>query len=71
MSGDFFDTNIFIYLFDETDARKRNIADNLINTALETRTAQISFQVVQETLNILTRKIAVPMSAENAQRFLR
>lgn len=70
MSGDFIDTNIFIYLFDETDESKRNIADRIIKTALDTGSAQISYQVVQETLNIVTRKLPAPMTADNAQRFL-
>jgi len=70
MNGEFIDTNIFIYLFDETDDRKRAIANQLIQQALETRSACISYQVIQETLNVLTRKLPSPMSAENAQRFL-
>ena len=70
MSGEFIDTNIFIYLFDETDERKRNIAEQLIQSALKTRSAYISHQVVQETLNVVTRKLPFPMSTENAQRFL-
>lgn len=70
MSADFIDTNIFVYLFDETDARKRGIAGQLIRNALETRGAQISHQVIQETLNVLTRKLPSPMSAADARRFL-
>lgn len=70
MSGEFIDTNIFIYLFDETDDRKRMIANQLIQQALETSSACISHQVLQETLNVVTRKLPSPMSAENAQRFL-
>lgn len=70
MSGDFIDTNIFIYLFDETDDRKRAIAEQLIQQALETRNACISYQVIQETLNVVTRKLPSPMSTENARRFL-
>jgi predicted nucleic acid-binding protein len=70
MNSEFIDTNVFIYLFDETNDRKRNIADRIVKTALETRTACISHQVVQETLNVVTRKLPSPMTAENAQRFL-
>ena len=70
MSGEFIDTNVFISLFDETDERKRNIAEQLIRSALETHNTSISHQVVQETLNVVTRKLPLPMSAENAQRFL-
>ena len=70
MNGDFIDTNILVYLFDETDDRKRAIAESLILKALESRSACISHQVVQETLNVVTRKLTSPMNTENAQRFL-
>lgn len=70
MSGEFIDTNVFVYLFDETDVHKRNTAERLVRMALETRNACISYQVVQETLNVVTRKLPSPMSTENAQRFL-
>jgi predicted nucleic acid-binding protein len=70
MSGEFIDTNVFVYLFDETDDRERNIADRLVRTSLKTGRASISYQVVQETLNVLTRKLTSPMPAEGAKRFL-
>lgn len=70
MSGDFIDSNVFVYLFDETDDRKRTVADEIVESALQTRSAAISFQVVQETLNVLTRKLPEPMTAEDAGRFL-
>ena len=53
----------------ETDVRKRK-AERLARAALETRRARISHQVVQETLNVVTRKLPLPMTAENAQHFL-
>jgi predicted nucleic acid-binding protein len=70
MSVDFFDSNVFVYLFDETDDHKRHVAERLIVQALEASNACISFQVVQETLNILTRKLKPAVSEPNAQRFL-
>jgi predicted nucleic acid-binding protein len=42
----------------------------LIQQVLETRNACISYQVIQETLNVVTRKLPFPMSTENARRFL-
>lgn len=42
----------------------------MIQQALETRNACISYQVIQETLNVVTRKLPSPMSTENARRFL-
>jgi predicted nucleic acid-binding protein len=70
MSGDFIDSNVFVYLFDETDERKRGIADGIVESALQAHSASISFQVVQETLNVVTRKLPTPMTAEDAGRFL-
>ncbi|MDE2925999.1 MAG: PIN domain-containing protein [Acidobacteriota bacterium] len=57
---DFLDSNVFVYLFDETDPRKRQLAERLVKRALEHQTGCISFQVVQETLNVMTRKLKVP-----------
>jgi len=70
MSGDFIDSNVFLYLFDETDERKREIADGIVESALQAHSASISFQVVQEVLNVVTRNLAAPMTAEDAGRFL-
>lgn len=70
MSADFIDSNVFVYLVDEVDGRKHQIAQRLINRALETRHVSISFQVVQETLNVITRKLVTPVKPDDAQRFL-
>jgi predicted nucleic acid-binding protein len=68
MSVSFLDSNIVVYLFDDADAKKRNVAEALVRDALESGTAIVSFQVVQEVLNICTRKLG--MTAVEAQRFL-
>jgi predicted nucleic acid-binding protein len=70
MSGDFIDSNVFIYMFDGVDHRKRGIAVGLINNAQENRSGRISFQVVQETLNVITRRIDNPATISDARRFL-
>lgn len=70
MCADFIDSNVFVHRFDETDSRKRRTAERLILQALEARSAAISFQVVQETLNVLVGKLRRPASHEDAQRFL-
>jgi predicted nucleic acid-binding protein len=70
MSVNFLDSNIFIYLFDETAQDKRETAQNIILKALENKSACISFQVIQETLNVLTRKIATPVKLDDAKAFL-
>lgn len=68
MSVDFIDSNIFIYLFDDRDPAKRSEADRIVGNALATGTGVISFQVVQETLNVLSRKLKAP--ADDVGRFL-
>ena len=70
MSGEFIDSNVFIYMFDEVDHRKREIAGDIINDARESRSGRISFQVVQETLSVVTRRIDSPLNAMDARRFL-
>jgi predicted nucleic acid-binding protein len=70
MSADFFDSNVFVCMFDGQARAKQTMATALVRTALETKSACISFQVVQETLNVLTRKLAVPLTAPDTQAFL-
>ena len=53
----FLDTNVFVYMFDETDDYKRTSAESLVRQALEGRNGCISSQVVQETVNVLTGKL--------------
>ncbi len=61
---DFLDTNVFVYLFDETAPDKRQRAERLVRRSLEEGSGCISYQVVQETLNVVTRKLgARPASA--------
>jgi predicted nucleic acid-binding protein len=64
------DTNIFIYLFDETDQRKQAIADALVRRSLQERSAQISYQVVQETLSALGTRLPIPSTPEHSRAFL-
>lgn len=70
MSVDFLDSNIFVYLFDDKDRVRRDVAEGLVTRALADGSACISFQVVQETLNVITRKLAKPASPGDARRFL-
>ncbi len=70
MSVDFLDSNIFICLFDSTNQRKQATARALIEAAIETDRGCISFQVVQETLRVITGKLPQPITPEAAQAFL-
>ena len=70
MSADFLDSNVFIYMFDGTDKRKQKRARDIVDAAIETDSATISFQVVQETLRVITGKLAQPATPEVATQFL-
>jgi predicted nucleic acid-binding protein len=66
----FLDTNIFVYLFDQSTARKTKEADRLINQALTTGKGVINYQVVQEFFNVAFRSFPEPMHLEQAEQFL-
>lgn len=66
----FIDTNLFIYQLEASDERKLEIADTIIRRAVATGDACISFQVVQETLNLVVRKAEVPLDTVSAQVYL-
>src|ERR1051326_2920915 len=70
MSGSFIDTNVFIYMLDETDDPRRAIAHQMVLEAIQSRDAVISFQVVQETLNVITRRALTPAVPDDARAFL-
>jgi len=67
MTATFVDSNVFIYMFDETDYTKRAAAEAVVDEVLEKQTGVVSFQVVQETLNVISRNT----SSERAMTFLR
>jgi predicted nucleic acid-binding protein len=66
----FIDTNLFIYQLEVSDESKSATADRIICKGIETRNACISFQVVQECLNIILRKAEVSLSTDEAKQYL-
>jgi len=71
MSAEYFiDTNLFIYQLEASEERKAATADCIIRKGIETRNACISFQVVQECLNIALRKAAIPLSTDETKQYL-
>lgn len=66
----FFDTNILIYEFDARVPEKQQVAQNLVKSALFADTAVISYQVIQEFLNIMSSRFAHPLSPADLQLYL-
>ena len=70
MPGDFLDSNVLLYLFEMNDLVKRETARNVLQSAVSGSGATISFQVVQEVLNGITRRSSPPADPEDAHRLL-
>ena len=66
----FIDTNIFVYSFDSTDPGKQETAHGLIKTALKHETGCISFQVMQEFLNVASKKFDPPLKLHDLPHYL-
>lgn len=62
----FVDTNLFVYAYDESAGRKREVALELIAGLWESRMGCASVQVLQELFVNLTRKVPRPLSAREA-----
>jgi len=71
MNGKFFlDTNILVYTFDPDSPGNRKIALDLVQLALATGQGVISYQVIQEFLNVATRKFTRPLSYSDCRTYL-
>ncbi len=71
MSAKFFlDTNVLVYTFDTREPVKQARARELVETALSGARGLISYQVVQEFLNVATRRFERPLSPTDAELYL-
>lgn len=71
MPGKYFlDTNILVYTFDNAAPAKKKKASALMSTALAKNNGVISYQVVQEFLNVATQKFSTPFSYHEAALYL-
>ncbi|MBW1790036.1 MAG: PIN domain-containing protein [Deltaproteobacteria bacterium] len=67
----FIDTNVFVYSFDQKDDDKRRKSNELIKNALLNHNGCISSQVIQEFINVATRKFISPMSIQDCEKYLK
>ena len=71
MSDRFFiDTNIFAYTFDNKSKKKQKISKEIISHSLSENKGIISYQVVQEFLNISTHKFKIPLNIHDSKIYL-
>jgi predicted nucleic acid-binding protein len=67
MTPVFFDTNILVYLFDADAPAKRDRAREVFSSEVEAGRFVTSTQVLQEFYVAVTRKLSVPLAAEEAE----
>ena len=66
----FLDTNLFVYSFDRSAPAKAKRARDLIEDTVTTRKGIVSYQVVQEFLNVALRRFERPMKPPDAEQYL-
>jgi predicted nucleic acid-binding protein len=66
----FLDTNIWVYQFDKSAPTKRTRAQRLIAQQLQTESAVISTQVIQEFINVALGKFITVLSAQELRLLL-
>jgi predicted nucleic acid-binding protein len=66
----FIDTNILVYSFDNDNVHKKDISLKLISDALTQSKGIISYQVIQEFLNVVIKKFKVPLNIEDSRKYL-
>lgn len=65
----FLDTNILVYSLDPADPRKARIAEELVTRGVGSRLGVISYQVVQEFMNVSLRRFKATMTATELELF--
>jgi len=67
----FFDTNVLVCLFDADASKKQAKARKLLGREAGAGRATLSTQVLQEFFITVTRKLAVPLEVDQAERAVR
>ena len=67
----FFDTNLLVYLFDSASPEKQAKARDVFSERATRDEVLLSTQVLQEFYVTVTRRLAAPLSADQAERLVR
>ena len=65
----FLDTNILVYSFDPVEPRKASVAEDLITRAVASGLGVISYQVVQEFINVSLRRFGAAMTVTELELY--
>ncbi|MCY3664637.1 MAG: PIN domain-containing protein [Gemmatimonadetes bacterium] len=67
----FVDTNVFVYLHDDSELKKKTRADEWISLLVRGRSGRVSFQVLQELYSTLTSKRRLNVDVAEARIIVR
>ena len=67
----FVDTNVFVYLHDDSAPAKKLRANDWITCLVRRRAGRLSFQVLQELYSVFTRKVQPALATSTAQSIIR
>ena len=67
----FVDTNVFVYLHDDSEPEKKQRADDWIEFLVRRRAGRLSFQVLQEFYAVLTRTVRETVPGATARAIVR
>ena len=67
----FVDTNVFVYLHDDSEPQKKTRADEWISLLVRGRSGRVSFQVLQELYSTLTSKRRLKVDVAEARLIVR
>jgi len=66
----FLDTNVIVYAFDKSSPKKAQIAQALIEDARTDKRSIVSYQVVQEFINVVLRGFRIAITPSDLDSFL-
>ena len=64
----FIDSNVLVYMYDTSEPRKQRLSEELVKGLLRIENGAVSVQVLGEFFNNVTRRIANPLTIQEADR---
>jgi predicted nucleic acid-binding protein len=66
----FLDTNVILYAFDQAAPQKAEVARQLIKDGIDAKQTVISYQVVQEFINVAIKSFRISLARADLELFL-
>ena len=70
MTVEFVDTNVLVYAHNRRDERRHPVARDLLTRLTEDGTGAVNIQVLQEWVNVVTRRVPVPLTLDESARVI-